>query len=151
MAFFKPRFNLWCRVFTNGDGPTRTLRGYSKCQVRGPTSHDDFVSTNAVFQILFPAGSDVRGTSNGAADDFDWVNVAGWGSRWAVILSVADKGAGFPNEYRLAQCTWVQYGGGSITTQTQVGVVNPVLEPPEGYPPLPLVTVSTVWTALPPP
>jgi len=145
MAFQTPRFNAWCQVRTNAVPPLHqlTLRGYSRCQVRGMTSHIDEIDNLAGFQVLLPKWSDVRGVAQSDFNCFDWINVAGWGEHWAYVVSVTDKGAGFTNEYRIATVYWVDHG--PLNTSFVCSPINTALEPPSGFTPLPLINPSSVW------
>lgn len=151
MAFQTPKFNLWCQVWSNNWPPLfRTQRrGWSRCQVRGPTSHVGDLDNTANFEVLFPKWSDVRGRAQSPFDCFDWINVAGWGNHWCYVSHVMDKGAGFTNEYRIAMVYWVDHG--PLNDTYVCGSVEPTLQPPAGYVPLPLVDPQAGWPADPPP
>jgi len=58
---------------------------------------------------------------------------------------VNDVGAGYANEYRLARVLW----GDDITPFSDLGLyvgsIDPTLEPPEGYTPLPVQPPVDYW------
>lgn len=144
MAYRTPVFNVWCKVRREtlvAGVPTVTFPGYSLCQVRGPKAGGAEIINAICFEILFPKWSDVRYSNQNDTIFGDWVQVAGWGNRWAQIVEVCDKGAGFTNEYRLTSAYFVDYstGVGSLNTVLGCGVVDPTLMPPGGFTPLPLL------------
>jgi len=148
MAWYPPRFNLWCQIWRpTGLGDNYNLIGYSLCQLRGPTSHID--AGGGYQEILFPLHTDVRGIRLNGEQGQDIVVVAGWDRRWCYVSDVYDKGAGFVNEYRLATCYW--RGGVTVIPPVPAGVpvVDPELIPPDGYTPVPLLTPSPWPTANP--
>jgi len=138
MAWRAPTFNVWAAVYRPDAGAVLHLVGYSKCQYRGPTSHSELIGSIA-FEVLFPKFSDIRDVVHGAFGA-DIIEIGGWGRNYAVISGISDKGAGFTNEYRLAICTWRPRT--SVLPPVPLGQppVDPLLEPPTGFTPLPLLT-----------
>jgi len=148
MAYFPPRFNMWCRVAFEGIVPANLqLRGYSLCQLRGPASRESDPGFSQGFQVLFPMYSDVRGIEQRDAGLHDWLQLAGWGDRWAVVTSVCDKGAGFTNEYRQAECQFTTHGVTNMTPGMPAAKFG--LEPPVGFVPLPLILPEDHWFVVP--
>lgn len=150
MAYFPPRFNVWCKVYRlNMVGGDYVLAGYSICQVRGTTSHETSdVQGAANCQVLFPKGSDVR---NAAISDLhvgDYVMVAGQLHFRLHVDGVCDKGAGFGNEYREANCSYDFLGSGE-PDRGGLPPVNTDLLPPDGYLALPVIPKGTAWTDFP--
>jgi len=152
MAFFPPRYNVWARVFRMNDDLDAYLEvGYSRCQVRGTDSKQE-AEANVVSstQVLFPRGTDVRGPANSRTGIPDIIFVAGYGRNWLQIRGICDKGAGFPNEYRLANC-WFQAITGWPLPVTPDGLtpVSTTLVPPDGYTPVPILSPGDVWPVFP--
>ncbi len=56
---------------------------------------------------------------------------------------MSDKGAGFSNEYRIANVTWTPRQTSDFNKVNGVGIVDVTLVPPMGYTPLPLITPLT--------
>jgi len=143
MAYYPPRFNLWCQVqrILPPSG-VRGIVGYTKCQLRGPSSHVQPGFTGSAFEVLFPKWTDVRGVQQAPSALGDWIQIAGCGNRFAVLVSVCDKGAGFPNEYRLGVCTWIARTTSPpspLNTVDGLGVVDSLLAPPGGFVEVPLL------------
>jgi len=147
MAYFPPRFNLWCQVWRLLDplDPfAYTMVGYSRCQLRGPSPY--VAEPQSVCEVLFPKYSDIRGPQQSEAHNIgDTIVLAGYDKwrHWRVFF-VCDKGAGFPNEYRMAICATfrpVDVGDG----HGALPVVNPELAPPDGFLPLPLLPIIDTW------
>lgn len=145
MAWRLPRFNQWCQVWRPNDSGHATLRGYSLCQLRGPTSHVD--NTNAgLFEVLFPKWSDIVGFSFSGGHNGDLIMMSGFLARhYAQIVLVADKGAGFPNEYRLATCMWRPTTTVIPPLEVMTPCSDPTQLPPDGYLPLPVLSPSA-WS-----
>ncbi len=147
MAFYPPRFNVWCKVY--GADPTTldyVVRGYSICQVRGSegkAASQDLLGS--VCEILFPRGSDIRSPGVANTGIADLVLVAGYGNMRIGIFGVCDKGAGFANEYR--QATGLFYSNTELPLLNTDGLhpVNVDLLPPDGYTPLPIRLPKTTW------
>lgn len=150
MAFYLPRFNVWCRVWRKLTTNTNPIEiGYSICQVRGPEGRISPPQGQVGFEVLFPKWSDVRGFPQGVNGDGDFIQVAGWGPRTAQINSIADKGAGFANEYRVAVVGWVNFTDGLKYNKLKgAGPVEPTLLPPDGYTPLPLIDPEASWPSI---
>ena len=143
MAWFPPRFNLWCQVWRPSPSPTYVLVGWSKCQSRGPTSHVE--SGGFYFEVLFPKWSDVRASNLPGVSENDVLVLGGFDRRWCTAAFVYDKGGGFPNEYRLVYAGWRTKT--TIIPSVPPGCcpVNADLVPPDGYTPLPLIEPATDW------
>jgi len=146
MAFYPPRFNVWAGVYRyNTLTDVWDLVGYSICQVRGTTSHessDVFAASNC--QVLFPAGSDVRSTAISDSHVADMVMIAGYERFRLRVSGICDKGAGFGNEYREANCLFDELTSGEDPRAALLRV-NPELLPPIGAPPLPVNDPGTTW------
>jgi len=142
MGFKVPAFNVWCQVVRPSSPNPFQIHGWSRCQVRGTDSHSDPGPTpRTIFQILFPKYSDVRSFEQSPDGLQDFIQVAGWGARFARIEGVSDKGVGFSNEYRIAVVNWVSRDVGSpYNSVSGCGATDNTLEPPVGYTPLPLIT-----------
>lgn len=142
-GYFPPRFNMWCQVWRPSPAPTYVLYGWSKCQMRGPTSHVD--SGGLLYEVLFPKHSDVRSYTLPGDQESDVLVLGGWDRRYGVVAYVTDKGAGFANEYRLTYVSWRTHT--TIIPPVPGGCpsVDPLLIPPMGYTPLPLISPAAVW------
>jgi len=151
VAFQTPRFNLWCRVDRWDNSipiPAWVSVGYSRCQVRGSDSKQDITTILASeCQVLFPKGSDVRSPQTANTGIGDYVYVAGYAYGRLQVKGICDKGAGFPNEYRLANCVFDNFSERPSFPGHVDGLlrVNPLLLPPDGYEPLPIKDAYLVW------
>jgi len=149
MAFRVPRFNVWCQVRRATSGNPDLIAGWSICQVRGSASAQDPEFDNVgAFQILFPKHSDIRGPMHSEDGLGDWVQIAGWGRRYAVVTSVSDKGCGFTNEYRIAIVHWLAYASSPLNDVLGCGAIDTELLPPEDYLELPLIE-KLPWAFVP--
>jgi len=139
MAFRVPSFNLWCAVYRQQG---LVLKGYSRCQLRGPVNtYVPFLSGAAFgnslrtpWEILFPAGSDVCSAQWTGANSGDIIYLGDSARHQYYVYWVGDKAAGFSNEYRLVFALQVNEAG-----VIPVARVNPLWFPPEGYLPLPII------------
>jgi len=157
MAFFKPKFNLWAKVYRHSipAGPSNYgLLGYTQCQLRGPDGRWDgrieTGSNGTQFELLFPAGTDIRPAFACTQNIWpDIVFIAGFGNRFCYVYGCCPKGAGFPNEYLLCVAAFWPAGANfsNVTTPQAFGIgrPNPDLQPPDGYTPVPLMSVASTW------
>jgi len=141
MAYFPPRFNIWATVI---DGGGAGVRGWTRCQLRGAKPNLTYQTRDAlvggeqllaIWEVLFPAGSDVRGFL-GADSHPDAIRLNGSTQMEYQVVFVGDIGAGFPNEYRLALVT---YQGAHLSFGTPHRRPSPLVLPPDGYVPLPII------------
>jgi len=146
MAFgFKvPQFNLWCRVYrvacANEDQDSRYYTGpmYSRCAIAKDINQFSM-------HVLFPKYTLLRSDYQTPFSWGDLIQVGGWENNVGKISHVSDIGAGYFNEHRAAIVYWT-YDYSWTNTYGQVcGSVDPALEPPEGYTPLPLVLPADYW------
>lgn len=148
MAFRTPVFNTWVQVWRDNLAGSRILYGWSVCQVRGPTSHVE--SGGFDLEVLFPKHSDVNYQNMfSGGRTADALCVAGYGERSLRVVFVADKGAGFSNEYRLVNATWRPTVTLVPPLPEGIPPVDVTQAPPIGYTALPLVA-SLPWLATPP-
>jgi len=154
VAFQIPKFNIWVQVFQQGVA-SRVSVGYSRAQIRAPRPSLVGRFYNIGFQlydlpyveVLFPAGSDIRSyqyaRNSGPvpADDGMIIIPLGNINTGYVVQGVFDVGSGFPNEFRVALCRITD----DVTLTGSAGMrrVNPALEPPVGYTPLPVLGLAT--------
>jgi len=156
MAFSVPKFNCWFRCISVRNTGL-VLQGFVRGQLRAMRPNMFGVWENVALksyasmlrEILLPAGSDIR-SYQFARDRSDGLGacIAGdllipWGRANCEyqVQDVMDVGPGFANEFRLAivsisDRSWPgdppPYNGG-------LPRINPLLEPPEGYLPLPMI------------
>jgi len=144
MAFKVPTFNLWCQVWRpNEAGNEYTSVGYSKCALRGPESTMEAGLNTPPSQVLLPKGSDVRSITLSEFSIPDVIDIAGQGAEvFFEVFWVADKGAGYANEYRIVGGATRNRFGESVNGLRRTNVA---LQPPLGYTPLPILTPNGVW------
>jgi len=156
MAYFPPRFNVWTQVYRfNGATSRYVLYGYTKCQLRGIASQFQpaFGFNDLLFfEVLFPIGSDIETAEINVNGKRDVLVVAGMGRRYLFVYSFCPKGAGFTNEYLITICQQLNPsedpGSGFLNSVFHPWRVNSVLEPPEGYTPLPTITPAATWATV---
>lgn len=156
MAYSVPKFNVWFRCISVRNTGLK-LQGFVKGQLRAMRPNMFGVWQNVALksyasllrEILLPAGSDIR-SYQFARDRDDGLGTCTEGDLlipWGVancqyqVQEVMDCGCGFANEFRIAVVSIgdrmfppypYQHNGGYPR-------VNPALEPPEGYLPLPIL------------
>jgi hypothetical protein len=109
VAFSVPVMPLSCDIYT-GPWTAAVLRVSTTCNLgmgrRVNVSWFDQVplseAVGMFFQLLLPAGTDVRDLSNAITPDV--AQVPAGSGRWYGINYVDDVGKGFANEYRIAFC-----------------------------------------------
>lgn len=111
MPFKVPTFNLTCDIYTANDlGINPPRLADVPCQWRGIAKLTALDSVFAVSgppaistEILLPAGTDVRGSVDGALEQEDDIILSVFGvTRPFYVLDVYDVARGFANEYRIA-------------------------------------------------
>jgi len=153
MAYFAPRYNCWFQVWRyNAGAAAHVLLGYTRGQLRGPDSHweGSVAESLALFQVLFPKGTDIRDRGVSGLSFPDAIVPAGFGRRVIEVVAVCQKGSGFVNEYVLCLCRYYQvtnqpppfFPGGPQFGQ---GRVNVNLLPPDGFPAVPIIEPAADW------
>lgn len=160
MAYFAPRFNVWCQVWRwHPELPNYKLHGYSLCQLRGPAPFPQYqVSTffeDLQVEVLLPKYSDVETAALNLGGKADVIMLAGMGVRYLIVDSCSVKGAGFSNEYLLVQVHQMSPEEGRPyfrfpASEFHAWSVNKELSPPDGFTALPLITPAAAWGVLPP-
>jgi len=108
-SFRKPTFNLTAEVYSQGDYPTNPPRLHLvPCQWRGiakPTGtlEQQNLALSIFTEILFDAGTDIRGQFNAPAISEDTITISALGFAWPfTVFDIYNIGKGFTNEYRVA-------------------------------------------------
>jgi len=104
------------------------------------------------FEVLFPIGSDIENAEINVNGQRDVLVVAGMGRRYLHVYGFCPKGAGFTNEYLITVCQQLNPeedpSFGFLNSAFHPWRVNPLLEPPEGYVPLPIITPAATWATV---
>lgn len=153
MAYFPPRFNLWCQLYRYDVGINKyRLWGYTRCQLRGPASQWQGFEPGdrgMPFELLLPLGTDIETKVLNPHEKADIVVLPGTCKRYFSVLGSLPKGGGFANEYQLVICQQVDPEAGAPlgleAPEFHAWRLNPLLTPPDGFTPVPIIEAIDHW------